>query len=83
MSHFEKSGTRRDEEGCDSTGVCQARTACTWILAPGGAGGGYQDVTLFFTEFLLTSRDSLHLYSCGDMNCTSKSQGTMYRGNMV
>ena len=57
--------------------------ACKWILAPGGAAGGFQDVTLFFTEFLLTSRDYVHLSSCNDVNCTSTSDTKKYRGNTV
>ena len=57
--------------------------SCSWILAPGGSGGGYQDVTLFFTQFLLTSRDSLALASCWDINCKSASEPVIYTGASV
>jgi len=56
--------TRFDHQGPES---------CSWILAPGGSDGGFRDVTLVFTEFLLTGEDLEYvaLYSCFDINCTS------------
>lgn len=56
---------------------------CSWILFPGGSVGGFKEVTLIFTEFLLTSHDSLDLYSCLDSNCTSKSEATTFKGSRV
>jgi len=59
----------------------QGSLSCSWILAPGGGSdGGFQDVTLFFTEFLVTSQDSLSLASCFDINCTSRTKPTILRG---
>ena len=63
-----------------STGSLVGPASCVWILAPGGAAGGFQDVTLFFTEFLLTTKDLLSLYSCFDVNCTAKSAAMEYKG---
>ena len=58
--------------------------SCSWILAPGGgSGGGFRDVTLFFTEFLLTSKDSLALASCLDINCSSTTEPTVFTGASV
>ena len=58
--------------------------SCSWILAPGGgSGGGFRDVTLFFTEFLLTSKDSLALASCLDINCSSTTEPTVFNGASV
>ena len=60
--------------------------SCSWILFPGGSVGGFKEVTLIFTEFLLTAFDSLHVYSCFDSNCTSKSsksQATTFKGSSV
>jgi hypothetical protein len=58
--------------------------SCSWILAPGGgSGGGFQDVTLFFTEFLLTSQDKLSLASCFDIDCTSTTNSKTFFGATV
>ena len=62
--------------------------SCSWILAPGGGSGGgsygsFRDVTLFFTEFLLTNQDSLELASCLDINCTSTTEPTVFQGASV
>ena len=65
---------RNEDEGPQS---------CSWILAPGGSGGGFQDVILFFTQFLLTQYDSLALASCWDINCKSVSAPVIYTGASV
>jgi len=57
--------------------------SCSWILFPGGSVGGFKEVTLIFTEFLLTAFDSLHVYSCWDSNNTSKSKATTFKGSAV
>jgi len=41
---------------------------CSWILTPGGQVGGFQEVTLIFTQFLLTSEDTVSVYSCFNMS---------------
>ena len=58
---------------------------CSWILAPGGSAGGFREVTLIFTEFLLTTVDRLSLYSCSDSNCTSAglSEAIEFTGSNV
>jgi hypothetical protein len=63
--------------------VSEGPLSCSWILAPGGGSGGFQDVTLFFTEFLLTRQDSLSLASCFDINCTSRTASAVFKGSTV
>jgi len=57
--------------------------SCSWILSPGGSAGGFQEVTLIFTGFLLTTADSLALYSCFDSTCTTRSEATLLKGGDV
>ena len=65
----------------DGPGLLTRPMSCSWILAPGGGnGGGFQGVMLFFTEFLLTSRDSLVLASCLDISCLSVTAETTLTG---
>jgi len=54
---------------------------CSWILAPGGQAGGFQEVTLIFTQFLLTSEDAVSVYSCFDINCTDRSTALKFKGS--
>ena len=81
---FSSTGVIGDGPGMLARYVSEGPLSCSWILAPGGGGGGgFQDVTLFFTEFLLTGQDSLSLASCFDINCTSKTVSTIFRGAAV
>ena len=52
---------------------------CSWILAPDGA----QEVVLFFTQFLLTSYDSLEVYSCFDLGCVNKTHEMSQKGSAM
>ena len=47
-----------DGQGQLSRLVSKDQLLCSWILAPGGQAGGFQEVTLIFTQFLLTSEDA-------------------------
>jgi hypothetical protein len=77
-------GTIGDGPGMLARYGTEGPLSCSWILAPGGGGGGgFQDVTLFFTEFLLTSRDMLSLASCFDINCTSTTEPEIFEGATV
>ena len=81
---FSSTGVIGDGPGMLARYVSEGPLSCSWILAPGGGGGGgFQDVTLFFTEFLLTSRDSLSLASCFDINCTSTTAPAVFKGATV
>jgi hypothetical protein len=74
-------GAIGDGPGMLARYVSEGPLSCSWILAPGGgSGGGFLDVTLFFTEFLLTSRDSLSLASCFDISCTSTTAPAVFKG---
>jgi hypothetical protein len=80
----DSTGSIGDGPGQLARDESQGPLSCSWILAPGGGGGGdFQDVTLFFTEFLLTSYDSLALASCEDINCTSTTEPTVFTGASV
>ena len=49
-------GTIGDGPGLLPRYESEGPLSCSWIIAPGGTRGGFQEVTLFFTEYLLTSR---------------------------
>jgi hypothetical protein len=74
-------GVIGDGPGMLARYLSEGPLSCSWILAPGG--GGFQDVTLFFTEFLLTKDDKLSLASCFDINCTSTTTTTVFKGATV
>jgi hypothetical protein len=76
-------GAIGDGPGMLSRYVSEGPLSCTWILAPGGNSSGFRDVTLFFTEFLLTSGDSLSLASCFDIDCTSTTAPAVFKGATV
>ena len=66
----------------DGPGSFHGLSSCSWIVAPGN-GTGFQDVTLFFTEFMLSEDDRLSLYSCSDILCVEKSAATSHSGGNV
>jgi hypothetical protein len=66
----------------DGPGSFHGVSSCSWIVAPGN-GTGFQDVTLFFTEFMLSEVDRLLLYSCSDIRCVEKSAATSHSGGNV
>jgi len=55
----------------------------SWILTPGGQVGGFQEVMLIFTQFLLTSEDTGSVYSCFDINCMDLPTASTFKGNTV
>ena len=55
----------------------------SWILTPGGQVGGFYEVTLIFTQFLLTSEDTGSVYSCFDMNCMDLPTVSTFKGSTV
>ena len=75
-------GTIGDGPGLLARWDSEGSLSCSWILAPGGgSGGGFQEVTLIFSELLLTSRDSLSLSSCSDILCTSTTNSKTFDGD--
>ena len=55
----------------------------SWILTPGGQVGGFYEVTLIFTQFLLTSEDTGSVYSCFDINCMDLPTASTFKRNTV
>jgi len=78
-----RTGSISDGPGLLSRYEADGPVSCSWVLSPGGSAGGFKDVTLIFTEFLLTSLDTLALYSCLDAACTEKSEATIFAGGDV
>ena len=44
---------------------------------------GFKTVNLIFTGFLLTGQDTLDLYTCFELNCTSKSGASTFTGSQM
>jgi len=67
----------------DGPGMLHVGQICSWILAPGGSVGGYQHVTLFFSQFMFTNFDRLELSSCLDITCQETLSTTTFLGSFV